>query len=122
MMTLLLTMNAQQLQKWSIIRLQGRSRYIVKRVLLWGGLFSVGEVLLEYLFRFYFSPSMVDYLSRLFFSKAHSLRDPELQMQKFILSSLEGIGMCLLLAAFIAFTIWTVKEREFATAQRSQPV
>jgi hypothetical protein len=113
-------MNARQIQKWTVIREQGRKSYVVKRALLWGTVFSLWNALLLYAIRFYIGPPLFVRQFRSLLGYDPSPRDTHIELQKFFLETVETAGICLLLAAFLAFTVWTIKEREYRSPQPSQ--
>jgi hypothetical protein len=105
-------MNAEQMQKWSVLRQEGRTSYLRKRTLIWGMMLSVAKIAFSYFTKFLVAAPIVNTLYFAVYSKERTI-NAEDAMVRFITNGFfDAIG-CFVLAGFIALAVWTYKEQNY---------
>lgn len=106
-------MTEKQVQKWQLIRQQGRTRYLIKRMLLWGSLLAIlntAYLICGLLF-------IAEPVASSLFPGKHTLSDEFIF--RFIYDLCERGLACFLMVGVFFLAIWTSKERSyFKTMQK----
>jgi hypothetical protein len=113
-------MNAEQRQKWGILRAKGLSAFLLKRILLWGTPLSLVEIAISTFIKITLAKPMADSLFNAVFSKERFVNN-ENPVTDFILDHHLGVLRCFLLAGFIAFAVWTYKEQSYHSSATVEP-
>lgn len=105
-------MTEQQLQKWQLIRQQGRTKYLIKRMLLWGSLLAILNTA-YFIFALLF---IVEPVASSLVPGKHTLSDEFIF--RFIYDLCERGLACFLMVGVIFFAVWTSNERSYYKAMQ----
>lgn len=106
-------MTAEQIEKWETVRAKGRKRYLLKRILLWGTLWSVIVICQEELQSRLYARQVAHITMDAIFGKDWNA-NPENPVIDFITSYYGQAIECFLMAGFIALAVWTYKEQIYS--------
>jgi hypothetical protein len=106
-------MNVQQIEKWKTVRAKGRKRYLLKRTLLWGTIWSVIVIGQEELRSRLYARQVAHITMDAIFGKDWNA-NPENPVIDFITSYYGQAIECFLLAGVIALAVWTYKEQIYS--------
>ena len=112
-------MNAEQMQKWSAVRQEGRTNYLRKRTLIWGIMLSVAKIAFSYFTRFYIATPIVNTFYFAVHAKERTINAEDV-MARFITNGFFDAMGCFVLAGFVALAIWTYKEQSYCASITSE--
>lgn len=105
-------MTEKQIQKWLLIRQQGRTKYLIKRMLLWGSLLAILNTA-YFIFALLF---IVEPVASSLVPGKHTLSDEFIF--RFIYDICERGLACFLMVGVFFLAVWTSKERSYFKATR----